>query len=172
MMSLSSSPNPRQDDRKILQFVGFRLEDTDYAVAITRVREIIVMRPITRVPQVPPYIEGLINLRGSVIPIVNLRTRLGLPGREFDEETRMIVATLDDRTMGLIVDAVTEIVRIAADQIQPAPIAVATIDRRHLAGVARWGERLLVLLDLDHLLEGDDPNPNSLLRPSSTVADS
>jgi purine-binding chemotaxis protein CheW len=153
-MSQPSTPEgPAQEDRKVFQYVGFRLEDTDYGVAITRIREIILMRPVTRVPQVPDYIEGLINLRGSVIPVVNLRRRFGLPPREFDEETRIIVATMDDRLVGLVVDAVTQIMRVGADLIQPTPLAVSSVDRRHIEGVARWEDRLLVLLDLDHLID-------------------
>lgn len=154
-----AGPSSPRDDRKVLQFVGFRLADTDYAVAITRIREIILMRPITRVPQVADDIEGLINLRGMVIPIVNLRRRLGLPAQPFDEETRMIVASVGERTVGLIVDAVNEILRLGPDQIQPPPLAMSTVNRRHLAGVARADDRLLVILDLDQLLGslGDDP---------------
>jgi purine-binding chemotaxis protein CheW len=142
-----------REDRKVLQFVGFRLEETDYGVAITRIREIILMRPITRVPEVPEYIEGLINLRGTVIPVVNLRRRFGLPAREFDEETRIIVATVDDRVVGFVVDAVTQIMRVGSDLIQPAPLAVASIDRRYIDGVARWESWLLVLLNLDYLID-------------------
>ena len=74
-------------DSPVRQFVGFRLGDEDYAIAITKIQEIILMKPITRLPQVPDAIEGLINLRGNVIPIVNLRKRFGLPSREFDDET-------------------------------------------------------------------------------------
>src|SRR3954463_13765455 len=73
------------------QFVGFRLGGEDYAIAITKIQEIIVMKPITRIPQVPGFIEGLINLRGSVIPIVNLRTLFGLTHKDFDDETRTII---------------------------------------------------------------------------------
>jgi purine-binding chemotaxis protein CheW len=154
-MAQSSIPDAAagREDRKVLQFVGFRLEDTDYGVAITRIREIILMRPITRVPEVPEYIEGLINLRGTVIPVVNLRRRFGLPHRDFDEETRIIVATVDERVVGFVVDAVTQIMRVGSDLIQAAPLAVASIDRRYIDGVARWENWLLVLLNLDYLID-------------------
>lgn len=138
------------------QFVGFQLDGTDYAIPIMTIREIIVMRPITRIPQVPAYIEGLINLRGVVIPVVSLRTRFGLPAREFDEETRTIVTTIGDKTVGCIVDAVTQVVRIAGDQIQPAPAAMNANTRRFISGLAKVDERLLVLLELDALLEADN----------------
>src|SRR3954447_12846350 len=102
----------RRADNPILQFVGFRLDDEDYAIAITKIQEIIVMKPITRIPQMPAFIEGLINLRGSVIPIINLRTLFGLPACEIDDETRTIIVNVGDRTIGYIVDEVTQVMRI------------------------------------------------------------
>src|SRR5881275_903609 len=83
-------------DHPVIQLVGFRLDDEEYAIAITKIQEIILMKPITRIPQVPDFIEGLINLRGSVIPIVNLRKRFGLPHRERDDETRTIVVNVHE----------------------------------------------------------------------------
>lgn len=147
--------SPDDDGRAPRQFVGFQLDGTDYAIPIMTIREIILMRPITRIPQVPAYIEGLINLRGLVIPVLNLRTRFGLPPRDFDEETRTIVASVGDKTVGCVVDAVTQVMRISADQIQPAPAAMSAATRRFLSGLAKVDERLLVLLDLESLLESD-----------------
>src|SRR5262245_27171330 len=95
----SAEREPRRDET-ILQFVGFRREDDAYAIAITKIREIILMKPITRMPQVPESIEGLINLRGTVIPIINLRKRFRLPARPLDDETRTIVVTVHDKTVG------------------------------------------------------------------------
>lgn len=138
-----------------LQFVGFQLDATDYAIPIMTIREIILMRPITRIPQVPSYIEGLINLRGLVIPVVNLRSRFGLPPREFDEETRTIVTNIGDKTVGCVVDSVTQVMRITPDQIQPTPAAMPAAIRRFISGLAKVEERLLVLLELDALLESD-----------------
>src|SRR3954466_9479295 len=93
------------------QFVGFRIGNENYAIEITKIQEIILMKPITRLPQVPDSIEGLINLRGTVIPIINLRKRFGLPARPFDDETRTIVVTVQDRTVGCIVDEVTQVMQ-------------------------------------------------------------
>lgn len=157
---------PRRDDRAMGQFVGFRLDDADYGIGITKIREIILMKPITRLPQVPPSIEGLINLRGTVIPLVNLRKRFGLAARPFDDETRTIVVSVRDRTIGFIVDEVTQVIRVAADQVQPVPIAMTAAARRYIAGLARLDERLVIILDIDKLLGADDleldPNPGPL----------
>jgi purine-binding chemotaxis protein CheW len=143
-------------DSKTLQFVGFRLDREEYAIPITTIQEIIVMKPITRIPQVPASIEGLINLRGSVLPIINLRRLFGLPPREFDDETRTVIVNVDGRTLGYVVDEVTQVMRIAADQIQPAPVAVAAVARRHIAGLARLDDRLLIILDVDKLLAPEE----------------
>ena len=142
---------PRREEPAIRQFVGFRLADEDYAIAITKIREIILMKPITRLPQVPDAIEGLINLRGTVIPIINLRKKFGLPARPFDDETRTIVVTVQEKTVGCIVDEVTQVMRITADQIQPMPVSMATAARRFISGLARLEDRLLILLDTDKL---------------------
>ena len=143
----------RRIDNPIIQLVGFRLDNEDYAIAITKIQEIILMKPITRIPQVPDFIEGLINLRGSVIPIVNLRKRFGLPARPVDDETRTIVVNIHDKTVGCIVDAVTQVMRINRDQIQPPPLSVLAIAHQYIAGLARLEDRLLIILDIERLFD-------------------
>ena len=123
--ALAADRGLNRAENPVIQLVGFRLDNEDYAIAITKIQEIILMKPITRIPQVPDFIEGLINLRGSVIPIVNLRKRFGLPPRELDDETRTIVVNVHDKTVGCIVDAVTQVMRINRDQIQPPPLGGA-----------------------------------------------
>ncbi len=150
-------PHGRRGEGPIFQVVGFRLDDEDYALAITRIQEIILMKPITRIPQVPDFIEGLINLRGSVIPIVNLRKRFGLPAREVDEETRIIVANVHEKTVGCIVDAVTQVMRINREQIQPPPLSVLSVAHQSISGLARLEDRLLIILDIDRLFEEQVP---------------
>jgi purine-binding chemotaxis protein CheW len=143
----------RRSDSSIIQLVGFRLDNEDYAIAITKIQEIILMKPITRIPQVPDFIEGLINLRGSVIPIVNLRKRFGLPHHEIDDETRTIVVNIHGKTVGCTVDAVTQVMRINRDQIQPPPLSILAISHQYIAGLARLDERLLIILDIDRLFD-------------------
>jgi purine-binding chemotaxis protein CheW len=151
-----TTPPPVRGDSPVLQFVGFRLGDEDYAIAITKIQEIILMKPITRLPQAPPCIEGLINLRGAVIPVVNLRKRFDLPPREIDDETRTIVVNVHDKTVGCVVDAVTRVMRINGDQIQPSPLESAGESCRYVSGLARLDERLLIMLDVEKLLQFDD----------------
>jgi purine-binding chemotaxis protein CheW len=141
----------RRNEQAIRQLVGFRLDNEDYAIEITKIREIILMKPITRLPQVPDSVEGLINLRGNVIPIINLRSRFGLPVRPFDDETRTIVVNVHDKTVGCIVDEVTQVMRINADEIQPVPISIAAVAKRFISGLARLEDRILIILDIDKL---------------------
>jgi purine-binding chemotaxis protein CheW len=143
----------RRTDNPVIQLVGFRLDNEDYAIAITKIQEIILMKPITRIPQVPDFIEGLINLRGSVIPIVNLRKRFGLAARAADDETRTIVVNIHDKTVGCTVDAVTQVMRINRDQIQPPPLSVLAIAHQYIAGLARLEDRLLIILDIERLFD-------------------
>ena len=147
----------RRGDNPIIQLVGFRLDSEDYAIAITKIQEIILMKPITRIPQVPDFIEGLINLRGSVIPIVNLRKRFGLPSREVDDETRTIVVNVHDKTVGCIVDAVTQVMRINRDQIQPPPLSVLSVAHQYISGLARLDDRLLIILEIERLFDEQSP---------------
>jgi purine-binding chemotaxis protein CheW len=149
----SAEGTTRRGDNPIIQLVGFRLDNEDYAIAITKIQEIILMKPITRIPQVPDFIEGLINLRGSVIPIINLRKRFGLATREVDDETRTIVVNIHDKTVGCIVDAVTQVMRINRDQIQPPPLSVLAISHQYIAGLARLDDRLMIILDIERLFD-------------------
>jgi purine-binding chemotaxis protein CheW len=151
----SSTPHgdSQTGDQPVQQFVGFRIGEEDYAIAITKIQEIILMKPITRLPQVPDSIEGLINLRGNVIPVVNLRKRFGLPARDFDDETRTVVVNTHDKTVGCVVDEVTQVMRVSADQIQSVPISVSSTARRFISGIARFDDRLLILLDIDRLFD-------------------
>lgn len=151
----AASGGSRRADNPVLQFVGFRLDDEEYAIAITKIQEIILMKPITRIPQVPSFIEGLVNLRGSVIPILNLRERFGLPRRVFDDETRTIVVNVQDKTVGCIVDAVTQVMRIDRDSIQPPPLSVLAVSQQYISGLAKLDDRLLIILDIDKLFDAD-----------------
>jgi purine-binding chemotaxis protein CheW len=153
---LTTDRGTNRSSNSVLQLVGFRLDNEDYAIAITKIQEIILMKPITRLPQVPDFIEGLINLRGSVIPIVNLRKRFGLAARELDDETRTIVVNIHDKTVGCVVDAVTQVMRINRDQIQPPPLGALAVNHHYLAGLAKLDDRLLIILDIDKLFEAED----------------
>ncbi|MCS7304909.1 MAG: chemotaxis protein CheW [Thermoguttaceae bacterium] len=134
-----------------LQLVSFRLGPEEYGIEITKVQEIILMGEITRLPQTPPYIKGLINLRSTVIPIVDLRLRFGLPPQDPTEETRIMVINVRGKTIGIIVDAVNEVLRISKDQIVPPPPTVSGVGREYLSGLVKLENRLLILLDIENL---------------------
>ncbi|MFO0897526.1 MAG: chemotaxis protein CheW [Pirellulales bacterium] len=139
-----------------LQMVSFRLAQEEYGIEITKVQEIILMGEITRVPQTPDFIKGLINLRSTVIPIVDLRLRFGMPQEEPTDETRIMVVNVAGKTIGIIVDAVNEVLRISRDQIAPPPPTVAGLGHEYLTGLAKLDKRLLILLDIDKILGAEE----------------
>ncbi len=141
-----------------MQLVSFRLAQEEYGIEITKVQEIILMGEITRVPQTPDYIKGLINLRSTVIPIVDLRLRFGLSQEDPTDETRIMVVNVAGKTIGIIVDAVSEVLRISHDQIAPPPPTVAGLGQEYLTGLVKLESRLLILLDIDRILGREEAN--------------
>lgn len=138
------------------QIVSFRLANEEYGVDIMRVQEVILLGQITQMPEVPDYICGLINLRGHVIPIIDLRKRFELPVAESDEHTRIVVVNVGRRTLGIIVDAVNEVLRISGEQVEPPPSSVAGIDHAYVKGLVKFKEKLLILLDIESVLSAED----------------
>jgi purine-binding chemotaxis protein CheW len=138
------------------QFVVFELGAELYAVDIARVHEIIRLQSITRVPRSPAYVEGVINLRGKVIPVVDLRRRFGLPVAEHTRASRIVVVEIGEQVVGIVVDAVSEVLRVNTALIEPPSPVVAGVDSEYLEAIARLPERLLILLDLDRVLARED----------------
>ena len=149
----SPSADAMTSKKNSSQFVGFQIEDQEYAFRIEQIQEIVILDRITRIPQVPEYCEGVSNLRGSIIPIINLRTLFGLEPRPADRETRTIVVNVGDRTMGCMVDMVSQVIRIPADSIGPAPETITADGAHYISGFARLEERLVILLDINQLLD-------------------
>lgn len=136
------------NDGAILQLVTFKLGTEEFGVDILKVQEINKMMIITKIPNAPTFIEGVINLRGKIIPIVDLRKRLGFRDQPYDKSTRIIVVELDGLVLGFIVDSVSEVLRIPGNTIEPPPSMVAGIESEYIEGVGKLDDRLLILLEL------------------------
>lgn len=150
--NIAAQGQRRGDAAGTIQVVSFRLANEEYGIEITKVQEIILVGEVTRVPQTSAYIKGLINLRSTVIPIVDLRLRFGMPEEPTNDETRIMVMNVAGKTIGIVVDAVSEVLRIAKDQVAPPPPTVSGLGRDYLTGLAKLDKRLLILLDVDRLL--------------------
>ena len=142
------------------QLVVFDLAGEVYGVNIETVREIIRMQTVTYVPDAPKFVEGVINLRGRVIPVVDLRKRFSLAASEATESSRVVVVDIGGEDIGVIVDAVTEVLRIAGDSIEATSNLVTTEDSYYLEGIVKVDDRLLILLDIERALaQGVDEMP-------------
>jgi purine-binding chemotaxis protein CheW len=139
------------------QIVVFSLTKEEFGVNINEVKEIIRMEQITKIPNTAQYVKGVINLRGGIVVIIDLAMKLGLPTKETDKNTRILVVEIENSTIGMIVDSATEVLRISEDQIEPAPeIITKKIDDDYISGVGIIGERLLILLDLTKVLKAKE----------------
>jgi purine-binding chemotaxis protein CheW len=137
------------------QLVTFSLGSEEFGVDIMCVQEIIRIPPITRVPKAPDYVEGVINLRGNVIPVISLRTRFGMTRVEETDLSRIIVLQVKAKVFGIRVDAVTEVLRLDSEGIEPPPPIALGMDAQFIRGVGKIGERLLILLELDQIMGGE-----------------
>lgn len=136
---------------EILQLVTFKLGDEEYGIDILRVQEINRMTEITTIPKAPFSVEGVINLRGKVIPVVNLRKKFGLGMKEVDYQSRIIVVDVGT-TVGLIVDSVSEVLRVSSETIEPPPPVTGGIGTEYIMGIGKLEDRLIIILDVHKLL--------------------
>lgn len=139
------------------QFVVFPLEDELYGVDINQVMRIEKMLPLTRVPNAPPFVIGVCNLRGSVIPVIDLKQRLGLPSN-LDENAKIIFVNVGKQVVGMKIDASVDVTSIESDEIEPSPSLVTGIDSQFIQGVAKISNRLLIVLDMERVLTVDQLN--------------
>jgi len=135
-----------------LRLVSFNVGQEQFAVDILCVQEINRMMSLTQVPQSPPGVCGVINLRGRIVPVLDLRVRFGLESIEQSNESRIVVVEIQGATVGFIVDAVHEVLRIDPGVVEPAPAITSCADARYIQGVAKLKDSLLILLDLDQLM--------------------
>ena len=138
-----------------LQLVTFRLGDEEFGVDIKMVQEINRMISITKIPGAPAHIEGVVNLRGKVIPIVSLRTKLGFGELEHDKSTRIMVVEIERLILGFIVDSVSEVLRIPDARVEPPPSITGGTDSAYIEGVINLSDRILILLSLNALFGSD-----------------
>jgi purine-binding chemotaxis protein CheW len=139
------------------QLVIFSLGEEWYGIDIAAVDGIIKTQPITTLPHTLEYIEGILNLRGTVIPIMNLRKRFGLVSQPLTNDTRIVIVVLGQSKVGMMVDGVSEVLTISETDIDPAPPMVTNINANFIIGIAKVDERLIVMLDLERVLSKDEP---------------
>jgi purine-binding chemotaxis protein CheW len=142
---------------EIIQLASFELEGEEYGIDVLGVREIIRMPGITKMPNTPDYVDGIINLRGTVVPIISLRRRFGLLERDQDRSSRILVMEIGDNLTGFVVDAVAEVIRVSSAEIQPPPsIVQGNAAQDCITGVINHAERLLIVLDLNRLFNDEE----------------
>ncbi|KGM51534.1 hypothetical protein N792_10425 [Lysobacter concretionis Ko07 = DSM 16239] len=134
------------------EFLTFALGEEEYGVDILKVQEIRGYDAVTRLPDAPDYIKGVINLRGTIVPVIDMRLKFRLATADYTAVTVMIVLNVSDRIVGIVVDSVSDVIRLGGDQIRPVPELGATIDRQFLTGIGTLDERMLILLDIERLM--------------------
>jgi len=155
-MKTAFEAGSKTTDEDLLQLVSFQLGEEEFGVDILKVQEINRMLEITKVPNSPVFVDGVINLRGKVIPILNLRQKFNLERKEIDKQTRIVVVDIDGKVVGLVVDAVSEVLRLPSDTVEPPPPMVSGVDSEYINGVGKLENRLLILLDLNKLLTTEE----------------
>ena len=136
-----------------IQLVGFQLGNEEFGIDITIIQEINRVPYITRVPNAPPHVRGVMNLRGKTLPVMDLRIRMNLSASEYTDDTRIIVVKMRDDVIGFIVDSVTEVLRIASGSVEEPPDFLKTIDTEFIQSVCKINNKLLILLDLNKIID-------------------
>lgn len=153
---ISGADSGTSGDTEEYQFVGFIIDDQEFAVDIKQIREIIRGVKITKLPNSPDFVEGVVNLRGSVMPVIDLRKRFCLRPNKSHDDGRVIVAELEQGMVGFIVDSVTEVRRVTNEIIEPPPERAVKFDSHYVSGIAKLKDVLLIVLDLERVLTLDE----------------
>lgn len=148
----------QSDLNELLQLVSFKIGNEEFGIDILKVQEINRLMQITKVPNAPSFVDGVVNLRGRIIPVISLRSRLNMEKIEHDSKTRIIVVELQGTTVGFIVDEVSEVLRIPKSITEAPPAMVAGIDSDYITAVGKLEDRLLILLDLEKVFSIEETN--------------
>lgn len=143
------------DNGEDLQIVVFRLSSEEYALPITKVKDINRIMPLTKMPKSPAFMKGVINLRGEIIPVVDLRERFGLTANEATDDSRIMIVDFNNQLIGIIVDGVTEVITIPTAQIDIPPSA-SKLNIKQIPGIGKFNKRLLILLDIDEVFSAEE----------------
>ncbi|MDG5788168.1 chemotaxis protein CheW [Evansella sp. AB-P1] len=143
---------------KELKVIVFQLKNEEYGVSVEQVRSIERIQHITRVPGTADFVKGVINLRGVVTPIIDLRSRFGIEEIQYSDSSRVIIVAINEVNVGLIVDAANDVIDIPIDEIEPTPEVVGSVETSYIHGVAKIDKRLLIILNLDKVLNADELN--------------
>ena len=139
-----------------LQYVTFLIRDEKYALEITKVREFITYTQITKMPNLPFYVKGVINLRGKIVPVVDLRKRFNLDELDYNKYTVIIIVQVETKLVGMVVDSVSDVIFIPKEQIQPPPEFATSIDMEYITGLGQYKNELVILLDGEKLLSPEE----------------
>ncbi len=150
--------NKKNNIDELLQLVSFKIGSEEFGIDILRVQEINRMLKVTKVPNSPEYVDGVVNLRGRIIPVVDLRSRMLMPRKEYDKSTRIIVVELNSNTIGFVVDEVNEVLRIPKSITEEPPSMVSGINTDFITAVGKLEDRILILLDLEKLVDVSEVN--------------
>jgi purine-binding chemotaxis protein CheW len=134
------------------QLISFGVDSENYGVKIQSVKEVIKIREITKLPKAPSFVKGVINLRGDVIPVIDFRDKFGIEQKDYTEITRIIVVEVDQKSIGIVVDSVSHVIRISQEEITPPPPMIGGIAEEYLLGIGKKGEDLIILIDIEKIL--------------------
>jgi purine-binding chemotaxis protein CheW len=146
MQAVEQRAHDKASAGDVLQLVSFKIGNEEFGLDILKVQEIIRLRDLTRVPNLPDFVDGVINLRGQVIPVIGLRRRLGVEQAEADKRTRIVVAEVNGHVLGFVVDEVSEVLRISPETVEPPP-QMGTVERKYVQGIGKIEDRLLIVID-------------------------
>ena len=138
------------------QFLSFQLGAEEYGIDILRVQEIRAYEKATRIPNTPEFIKGVINLRGVIVPVIDLRMKFGLESADYNEVTVVVVLNVADRTIGIVVDKVSDVLALGEGDIRPAPEFTAKVENAFVRGLATIDQRMLIIADIERLMTGAD----------------